>query len=486
MNSQKGFTLVAVTVYVIVIAIVIGVIAMITSFFYSNTKYIDDSGENAAQFDTFNMFFLEDVRKEGNEIVGLAEDTTTSKTITFSDGTTYTIKEGGIYRDKVKICNNVSDESQFKFEAKDGKILVTANLTFGDTFAKNVQYLAKGHIRGAYGCEIAGAENVNAPDLTSNMTPVMWDGTEWIAIDASDPSWYDYAKGENRWANVVIGNYDVGTSLGDGSNVDMYVWIPRFEYDPDEISIRFVSGTDINDLIHPAFTKRHIDSNDNVETIEVPGFWISKYRITTNSSSKPYQESLKVNFRSFYSWWLATIFSDSLEIANDLLNEGKILELQNNTTYGAMCFLTLCALDGGMPSEVVESQDTTDEVYSTTGNMTGVYGMNCAEGQLVATLYSTQEYPNFDDNLSDAIGVEQPTAGRMMGNIDNASPYISELTERRFLGTGIMLDSSWEEISDYGQTYLRGVDGNMLGARVTSLEEESTFHFVITEYWAET
>ena len=58
---------------------------------------------------------------------------------------------------------------------------------------------------------ILGNSNVNAPQLVEGMTPVKWNGNQWIETTTDDEDWYNYSK--KQWANV---------KLADGS---MFVWI---------------------------------------------------------------------------------------------------------------------------------------------------------------------------------------------------------------------------------------------------------------------
>ena len=128
-------------------------------------------------------------------------------------------------------------------------------------------------------------------DLRSNLTPVLYDGENWIIADITE-KWYDYDNQE--WANAVILNNDVEKSVGDiitvdGDNPDamaMFVWIPRYEYKidgsygkggtsaslPGEIEINFISEYQTTPTkgyqIHPAFTF----GND-----EVSGIWVGKF-----------------------------------------------------------------------------------------------------------------------------------------------------------------------------------------------------------------
>lgn len=63
---------------------------------------------------------------------------------------------------------------------------------------------------------IIGNSNVNAPQLVEGMTPVKWNGSQWVETTTDDKEWYNYSK--KQWANV---------RLADGS---MFVWIPRYAY----------------------------------------------------------------------------------------------------------------------------------------------------------------------------------------------------------------------------------------------------------------
>ena len=61
MRKESGITLVSLTIYIIAFAVVIGIISVLTSFFYSNVVNLSDTGENSAEFTKFNMYFLEDI-----------------------------------------------------------------------------------------------------------------------------------------------------------------------------------------------------------------------------------------------------------------------------------------------------------------------------------------------------------------------------------------------------------------------------------------
>lgn len=104
-KSEKGITLTALIVYIIVLSIVMGIVTSISTFFYDNIFIIRDSAKYASEFDKFNSFMVIDVKN--NTKVNIDSE---NKTIIFEDGTTYVYNQNdkGIYRGKVKVATNVS------------------------------------------------------------------------------------------------------------------------------------------------------------------------------------------------------------------------------------------------------------------------------------------------------------------------------------------------------------------------------------------
>ena len=98
MKSSRGVTTTSLIIYVIAMLIVIGIIATITSFFYTNVINLEDSSNNIAEITKFNMYFLQEVKSNNNDIIGVNE-----KAITFLSGNTFTFQDNGIYMNSSKI-----------------------------------------------------------------------------------------------------------------------------------------------------------------------------------------------------------------------------------------------------------------------------------------------------------------------------------------------------------------------------------------------
>lgn len=113
LKSNQGITLTALIIYIIVIMIVLGIVVSIRTFFFNNMSLIQAGAEYAEAFDAFNTRFVEDVKSSSNAKVDktLSEDNTNyDYVITFSNGAVYnySYKDRGIYRNNIKIANNVT------------------------------------------------------------------------------------------------------------------------------------------------------------------------------------------------------------------------------------------------------------------------------------------------------------------------------------------------------------------------------------------
>ena len=71
MKSERGITLISVTVYIIAITILIGVITVISRYFYTNTKSVSQSIDPVTQFTKFNTFFSDEVNHEKHQSIGM-------------------------------------------------------------------------------------------------------------------------------------------------------------------------------------------------------------------------------------------------------------------------------------------------------------------------------------------------------------------------------------------------------------------------------
>lgn len=120
MKNQKGITLMALTIYVIIFMLVIGIVSTITSYFYNNVMGFDETTKSYSEINKFNMYFLQDLKanavisnfiKEGEENIGI-----TLYNPKNYETSVYKFEKNAIYRNGVLICKNIKDVN---FEIKD-------------------------------------------------------------------------------------------------------------------------------------------------------------------------------------------------------------------------------------------------------------------------------------------------------------------------------------------------------------------------------
>ena len=127
MQSQKGITLVSLTIYIIGITVIVAVIAIISSYFYTN---MDDNIkiEPLAERTNFYSFFTKEINTNDIKILECKENY-----IVFDNGIQYLFipENKGIYRNKVKICREVKN-CTFEQKIENGKSIVEVMLEIGD------------------------------------------------------------------------------------------------------------------------------------------------------------------------------------------------------------------------------------------------------------------------------------------------------------------------------------------------------------------
>ena len=85
-KSEKGITLTSLVIYVIVMLIVLGMLAVIMANLQGNITGVGKEGTKNAEIDKFNVYFLKEVKKQGIRIESISND---KKEIKFTTGNTY-------------------------------------------------------------------------------------------------------------------------------------------------------------------------------------------------------------------------------------------------------------------------------------------------------------------------------------------------------------------------------------------------------------
>ncbi len=135
MKSNKGITLVSLVVYVIGITIIFSIVATLTISFNKNSRYIENQTNNSREFTRLNMYLVNDLTKEN--ITAKVED---NKLKINNGEIIYTISGDGIYRNKVKLCSNVEENStSFTQETIYDKTKIKLEITIGKNGLEQLQ-----------------------------------------------------------------------------------------------------------------------------------------------------------------------------------------------------------------------------------------------------------------------------------------------------------------------------------------------------------
>lgn len=132
MKSQKGMTMISLILYVASFLVITATIAGITTFFYNNVEIMDTSVGSNSQYNKFNLYFLNECKKDGNKLFAWLEDTSNcnimrlvanssnlinanKKFITFEDSQgnkksfIYDKGNKNLYYNYIKLCEKVED-----------------------------------------------------------------------------------------------------------------------------------------------------------------------------------------------------------------------------------------------------------------------------------------------------------------------------------------------------------------------------------------
>ena len=137
MKSQKGITLTSLVIYIMLLFVIVGMLATVTASFRSNIKEINKEGTKNTEIDKFNIYFLKEVKKQGNEI-----DKISDNEILFTMGNKYTFKDdNSIYlNDNIKIAENI-EKCSFSNNLVNGKTVVVVTIKARDSEEKEIEYV---------------------------------------------------------------------------------------------------------------------------------------------------------------------------------------------------------------------------------------------------------------------------------------------------------------------------------------------------------
>ncbi len=141
MKSQKGITLTSLVLYIMLVLIVLGILATITASFQSNLKEVNKEGTKNSEIDNFSMYFLKEIKKQGNEVSAISENE-----ISFTTGNKFSFNDNAIYlsnnndASNIKIAESI-ENCTFTHSLENGKTVISVTIKARDAEERNIEYV---------------------------------------------------------------------------------------------------------------------------------------------------------------------------------------------------------------------------------------------------------------------------------------------------------------------------------------------------------
>ena len=144
MKSQKGITLISLTVYIIALLVVIATLATLSGVFFSSYRNSSNKVPTLTEYTKFTSYISEEINKKDIQVAVCKEEDVTNEGkrsyLVFSNNAQYIFieKNASIYKNKVKICRNVE---KCKFSLNDSRDRLTVDMKFkGEDFPRNITF----------------------------------------------------------------------------------------------------------------------------------------------------------------------------------------------------------------------------------------------------------------------------------------------------------------------------------------------------------
>ena len=254
--NNKGITLISLTMYVVGITFVIIAVATLTSFFYNNIVDLRDSTDSLSEFDKFNVAFLKEVKNDEVSVINIEKTK-----ITFSNGVTFQFQDNGIYRNYVKICEQIKD-CQFSSTTMGENIVIKVYLEIGTDFAKTLEYIGNNKQNNA----------TNKRLILTKSTEEYTNGNVIVTLNYINlPEGYEiqYKIGDNQWT--------AGTSVTvEENNTVVYGRIyNNTTLDEKDNNSIIITNIDKVNPTAPTEIESNVQISANEETATLPNGWSS-------------------------------------------------------------------------------------------------------------------------------------------------------------------------------------------------------------------
>ena len=127
--------MISLVVYVLSFAVIIGIVASITTFFSNNIQNLNKTESVSAEYNKFNAYML-NYTKNGYSVFKVSEENAENPYITFSDGTnynTFVLMGNLLYFNKIKLCENIEEFKIMQEVAENGKSVLKTYININGT-----------------------------------------------------------------------------------------------------------------------------------------------------------------------------------------------------------------------------------------------------------------------------------------------------------------------------------------------------------------
>lgn len=131
MKTQKGITLITVTIYIIAMVIIVSIMSVISTYFFKNVNSTIDVNP-LAEYTKFNTFFSDETNHDNIKVLECKTEENGNSYIVFNNGVQYSFIKAnkGIYRNQAKIGRNI-DNCTFLATIQNGKNVVIVEFKSG-------------------------------------------------------------------------------------------------------------------------------------------------------------------------------------------------------------------------------------------------------------------------------------------------------------------------------------------------------------------
>ena len=152
MKSQKGITLASLVIYITLVLITLAILAVVTSNMRSGVRDSGIEGTEIAEINKFSMYFLQEVKKQGNSIKKITssnvevEENVPGDSIEFTSGTKFSFNSTNniielIEQSKtIKLAKDIVN-CTFTKKTSNGKTIIEVKITPEGLNMKTISYV---------------------------------------------------------------------------------------------------------------------------------------------------------------------------------------------------------------------------------------------------------------------------------------------------------------------------------------------------------